>query len=63
MANEARIVPVSSGIISDLLSIDSSYAETIIYDDVQRTTGRWFVWKSAGTVNNGTVYASSNGGY
>jgi hypothetical protein len=67
MANEVRLVPKSSGIVTDLGAIDGTptgYATSIIYDDLTRTSGNVFVWLSTGPPgyqNGGTIYAGLTG--
>lgn len=61
MSLEIRKVPVTSGIVADLGGIDTAYAEAIVYDDADRTSGHVFIWKSSASVNNGTVYAGLTG--
>ncbi len=62
MANEVRKLEVTSDIVTDLFNRDNSYAEAIVYENDDRTSGKIFIWKNTtGSDNNGTIYKAGNG--
>jgi hypothetical protein len=54
---------ISVGSVSDLQSIDYTDALICIVEDINRTSGNPFMWKSSGTINEGTIYPDKNNPY